>query len=203
MPYDFWNAIVTSPKIFASQENIMAVAGYKKINPKTAKIMTTLSTTMARKKSPTEQKLRLPGRASWHPGFRVHQLTGRIITFTILMALKEVLVYWQCQHDNDYELSDDVWRVTDYYENIRKKVQNLDPSIGTCYNFQGRITSNIVCRYPIQVCNNINRCRGVEQIFFFFGGGGGGGFFFLFFFFLGGGGGLFLFVHLFVECIFR
>jgi hypothetical protein len=35
------------------------------------------------------------GQAKWHPGFRSHQLTGRILNMFILKALKEGLTQWQ------------------------------------------------------------------------------------------------------------
>jgi hypothetical protein len=46
--------------------------------------------------TPPKKQLPAPGsQAKWHPGFRSHQLTGRILNMFILKALKEGLTKWQ------------------------------------------------------------------------------------------------------------
>ena len=47
-------------------------------------------------------------------------------------------------------LDEDYWHVTDYYDNIRKKVRNLDPSLGHCYKINGTLPTRM-CNTPMQV----------------------------------------------------
>ncbi|KAL7579770.1 hypothetical protein ACA910_021906 [Epithemia clementina (nom. ined.)] len=68
----------------------------------------------------TKQQAVPGGRAGWHPGNREHQLTARSFTFTILLALRDVLTKWK-EADN-YVLADSDWHVTDYYASIKAKV---------------------------------------------------------------------------------
>jgi len=48
-------------------------------------------------------------------------------------------------------LDEDDWHVTDYYNNIRNKVKNLDPSIGECYKLQDEGLPARVCKTPMNV----------------------------------------------------
>jgi hypothetical protein len=78
------------------------------------------------------------GRAKWHPGFRKHQLTGRVLTMTILRALYEALVTWQKHHQDaiaaaavekaghqvqdsttSFLLPSDYWHVSGHYQRIQ------------------------------------------------------------------------------------
>jgi hypothetical protein len=97
---------------------------------------------------PIPQNRNPGGRVTWHPGFRFHQFQGRIIAFTLLEALKEALEYWNGL--DDLVLPEEDWHVTAHYENIRNKVQTLDPSIGKCYSFEGDLPTR-VCKYPMKV----------------------------------------------------
>lgn len=74
----------------------------------------------------TKQQEKPGSQVRWHPGFRSHQIEGRIIAFTVLRAIKHGLEKWQ-QADK-YELPDDAWHVANYYAEIRKKTveSNLD-----------------------------------------------------------------------------
>ena len=47
-------------------------------------------------------------------------------------------------------LDEHYWHVTDYYENIRNKVRNLDPSLGACYKIEGTLPARM-CSTPMQV----------------------------------------------------
>lgn len=69
---------------------------------------------------PVRQVSKPGGQASWHPGFRYHQLQGRLIGFTVLRALRDALLMWQ--NADNYRLADEQWHVTDYYQHIRSKV---------------------------------------------------------------------------------
>jgi hypothetical protein len=78
-----------------------------------------------------EQKSEPGGRASWHPGNRKHQVTGRILTMTILQALKDVLTEWQ-QIPN-YLVEDSAWHITPLYASLKTKVSSLNPDQGSCF----------------------------------------------------------------------
>ena len=90
------------------------------------------------------------GRAGWHPGNREHQLVGRTLAFTLLSALYDALDMWS--NTEGQVLPDDAWHVTSYYDNIRTKVLNLDPSVGSCYEYpDSRSLPTAVCKYPMRV----------------------------------------------------
>lgn len=69
------------------------------------------------------------GRASWHPGNRVHQLSGRVLAFIVLRALEKALSIWS--EAANYALPDDAWHMADYYANIRDKVME-SPKYAAC-----------------------------------------------------------------------
>ena len=89
-----------------------------------------------------------PGsQVKWHPGNLVHQLTGRTLAMGVLFALKEALNQWK--ETPDFVLPDELWHVSDYYENIRKKVRELPHDLGDCVKaFDGRLPSR-VCNTPL------------------------------------------------------
>lgn len=93
---------------------------------------------------PTKQDSVPGGRAKWHPGSRTHQLQGRVLAFTILRSLKEGLKEWH-EADN-YDISDDKWHVTAWYDNIRSK---LDPEIGSCKNLV-EFDLDWTCKFPVK-----------------------------------------------------
>lgn len=62
----------------------------------------------------------IPGRAGWHPGNREHQFAGRLYTFPILQALRDVLAMWN--EAPQYVLQDDQWHVTEHYKRIKGNV---------------------------------------------------------------------------------
>eukprot|EP00934_Nitzschia_sp_Nitz4_P005318 Nitzschia sp. Nitz4//scaffold398_size17708//4157//6632//NITZ4_008802-RA/size17708-augustus-gene-0.22-mRNA-1//1//CDS//3329550300//5308//frame0 len=86
----------------------------------------------------------MEGRASWHPGNRKHQVQGRVLAYTILMALKEVLQEWN--DAPDFVLDDDKWHMNAYYQNIREKVQALEG--GACMDWGENL--NFACNLPMQ-----------------------------------------------------
>lgn len=96
---------------------------------------------------PTKQAGFPGGRAKWHPGSREHQLQGRVLTFTILQALKEALVTWS-EVDN-FELPDDQWHLTEWYDIIRSKLEALGPGFGFCHE-EADNDLDWVCRYPVK-----------------------------------------------------
>lgn len=91
------------------------------------------------------------GRAKWHPGNRKHQVTGRVLAFTLLSALSEVLKMWN--NSNNYVLGDDAWHVTAYYDNIRRKLTALGPDVGFCNKYAEK-DLDFVCQYPMKVSSH-------------------------------------------------
>ena len=119
---------------------------------------------------PKKQKDHPDGQASWHPGFRRHQLAGRILAFTVLTGLKEAIGIWK----KSVTLADEAWHVTSYYDNIRSKVMNLDKNLGACGEYNGTIPFRL-CRTQMRVSKHslnvlrincifslISRCNAIE-----------------------------------------
>jgi len=76
---------------------------------------------------PTKQDTYVGSQVSWHPGFRVHQLTGRVISFVILDALQRALSIWsENTITAGHPLSDEYWHITNYYESIKSKARQLN-----------------------------------------------------------------------------
>jgi hypothetical protein len=99
----------------------------------------------------TKQKVAPGGRAKWHPGNRIHQVTGRVLAFTILQSLKEALTVWN--EADGYELPDDAWHVTARYEEIRGKLSVMEPEESNyCPEYVKNNLSD-VCKYPMKVRN--------------------------------------------------
>lgn len=44
---------------------------------------------------PTKQDEHPGSQVKWHPGFRVHQLVGRTLAYTVLIGLKEAIAMWK------------------------------------------------------------------------------------------------------------
>jgi hypothetical protein len=82
------------------------------------------------------------GQTRWHPGWRTHQLTGRVLAFAVLQALQDAIDV--IGSGNDQQLQEAL-NMTGYYDNIRRKVQNLDPSFGNCYAISQNLPER-VCR---------------------------------------------------------
>jgi len=96
----------------------------------------------------TQQKDKTPSRVKWHPGNRKHQLTGRVMAFNVLMALDKALSMWQ-EADN-FELPNEVWHVTEYYESIRQKAMtwsDRDEAGKDCF---GMDLPDRVCTVPMK-----------------------------------------------------
>jgi len=86
------------------------------------------------------------GQASWHPGFRWHQLVGRILAYTVLTGLKEAITLWKTAG----ELPDEAWHVNEYYDNIRSKVMNLGDDLGACSQYKGDLPDR-ACKVQLRV----------------------------------------------------
>ena len=97
---------------------------------------------------PQKQKPEPSGRASWHPGNRKHQVTGRILTMTILQALLEGLQDWY--QAPDYLLPNEDWHVTEHYKTIREKVSSKSTE-GYCYKtMEDNFGLGFFCQHPFQ-----------------------------------------------------
>jgi hypothetical protein len=101
--------------------------------------------------TPAKEQLSHPGsQTGWHPGNRFHQLTGRVISFTLLKALHDALTTWS-QVDGQV-LPDEAWHVTEYYNAMRQKVKNLDPAVTACGAFvESAGMEPFLCQVPFQV----------------------------------------------------
>jgi hypothetical protein len=91
-----------------------------------------------------------PGsQVKWHPGWRKHQLVGRVLAFAVLDALKAAIEIFSGGTMSGPPLDEEFWHVTDYYANIREKVLHLDPSIGHCHEIATDLPAR-VCNTPMQ-----------------------------------------------------
>jgi hypothetical protein len=97
---------------------------------------------------PTSQNAEPGGRASWHPGDKVHRLTGRGVTFMILRALHESLVMWSAA--DGQVLPDSAWHVTEYYETMKQKIRDSDADITGCGQYKD-LGMPFFCNLPVKV----------------------------------------------------
>jgi hypothetical protein len=98
----------------------------------------------------TEQRKAPGGRASWHLGNRKHQVTGRVLAFVFLQALKEALTEWK--EAAGYELSDDAWHLTERCEKTRNKVKSMGDDEGYCYDQYGvKLGMGYFCKHGMKV----------------------------------------------------
>jgi len=89
------------------------------------------------------------GQTNWHPGWRVHQLTGRNLAMAVLQSLQSAINIWTEHVLAGPPLADEFWHVTDYYDNIRSKVMNMDPTLGKCHGYDGRLPPRM-CSTPMK-----------------------------------------------------
>jgi hypothetical protein len=97
----------------------------------------------------TEQQKEPGGRASWHPGNRKHQVTGRVLAFVFLQALKEAVTEWK--EATGYELSDDAWHLTERYNKIRNNVKGLANDVGFCNQYEENHQLGYICKNGMKV----------------------------------------------------
>ena len=103
---------------------------------------------------PKRQAGAVGGQAGWHPGWRWHQLKGRVMAFTILNALQSAVNQWNLYSISiGAPLDDDYWHVSEMYDEMQKKVRELryDPSEKLCEEFaeQGAFPER-VCTTPLK-----------------------------------------------------
>jgi hypothetical protein len=65
------------------------------------------------------------GQVKWHPGWREHQLRGRVLAFTLIDAIQDAVQIFSSQTMGGPPLDDSYWHVTEYYNNIRSKILSL------------------------------------------------------------------------------
>ena len=82
------------------------------------------------------------GQVKWHPGWRHHQLQGRTLAFSILLALRDAVD--MLRHDGSLATQN----MTVYYDKIRSKMQDLNPSLGHCYKLDG--VPSRICKTPMK-----------------------------------------------------
>ncbi|CAB9502397.1 expressed unknown protein [Seminavis robusta] len=95
------------------------------------------------------QKEKFAGQVRWHPGWRQHQLTGRVLAFSVLEALQLAIQQFSDGTMGGPPLADDYWHVKDYYENIQTKVKNMDPGLGKCYSIKDEGLPERMCKVPM------------------------------------------------------
>ena len=89
------------------------------------------------------------GRASWHPGNRVHQLQGRVIAMTILLALDEALQEWS--EAPGYKLDESKWHVGEMYKRQKEGMSNLPIEDSGCFEIQEKFELGYLCTVPFKV----------------------------------------------------
>ena len=99
----------------------------------------------------TGQRPRPKGQVKWHPGWRPHQLMGRVLAFSVLEGLEVAVNTWMEGTMTGQPLDDDYWHVTEYYENIRTKIRNLNQTAGKCPDIanEGQLPARM-CNTPMQ-----------------------------------------------------
>jgi hypothetical protein len=75
-------------------------------------------------------------------------VTGRVLAFTILQALKEALTLWN--EADGYVLEDGVWHVTERYDKIRSGMAAIPNDAGDCPKYENMGLASW-CKYPMKV----------------------------------------------------
>jgi len=97
----------------------------------------------------TRQQPRPGGQASWHPGFRHHQLVGRSMAMVILDAMQDAIDTWsEITIVEGHPLNDEYWHMSDVYSNIAAKVSLLDATVGACNTLKDKMPERI-CTTPM------------------------------------------------------
>lgn len=83
------------------------------------------------------------GQVRWHPGWRRHQLQGRVLAFAMLQGLRDAIEMLRDEGISGMP------NMATYYDNIRTKMKALDPSLGHCNRLNSTIPARI-CRTPMK-----------------------------------------------------
>jgi len=100
-------------------------------------------------KPQANQRDRPKGQVKWHPGWRAHQLQGRVIAFAMLEAIEVACNRWMDGTMTGQPLDDSYWHVTDYYENIRNKVREHGMTAGKCPEIEEQLPKRM-CVTPMK-----------------------------------------------------
>lgn len=92
---------------------------------------------------------RVPGHYNWNPGWRQHQLTGRLLAYSLMDAVQDALHTFTMGASGGPPLDDGEWHMGGYYENIREKLVNLSPVESGCAEW-GNVLPSRVCSVPLQ-----------------------------------------------------
>lgn len=76
-------------------------------------------------------------------------MVGRNLAFAVLEGLQSAVNIWTEGVMGGPPLEDDFWHVTDYYENIRNKLKNLDISKGHCSKISDKLPERL-CTTPMK-----------------------------------------------------
>lgn len=98
---------------------------------------------------PTEQKEHFSNNENFHPGWRELQMRGRNIAMMMLRALQEAIELWRENVQSGPPLDEDMWHISDYYENIKKSLLNNETSF--CHEQLREVASGRVCDVPMRV----------------------------------------------------
>jgi hypothetical protein len=74
---------------------------------------------------------------------------GRLLAFTVLDALQQAIQIFSDGTMGGPPLDDDWWHVTDYYDNLRTKLKNMDPELGACHQIQINLPQRM-CTTPMK-----------------------------------------------------
>lgn len=88
------------------------------------------------------------GQVKWHPGWRQHQLQGRVLAFSVIEALQVAVTLYSEETMGGQPLADEHWHVTDYYENIRSKLKDLKEG-NQCEKISEKLPKRI-CTTPMK-----------------------------------------------------
>jgi len=95
-------------------------------------------------KPPTKQDDHIVGADKSHPGWRYHQLKGRMLAGTVLEALQEAINTWSdVTITGGHPLPDEYWHVTDYYKESRDKMTSLDAGVGSCLKLKDYVPERV------------------------------------------------------------
>lgn len=89
------------------------------------------------------------GQVRWHPGWRRHLLSSRVLAMRFLDAMIAAVNGWMDQVMVGCPLDQELWHVTDYYNNIRQKVKEMKEDQVLCYQIEG--LPKRVCDIPLKV----------------------------------------------------
>ena len=91
----------------------------------------------------------VPSQRNWHPGWRQHQLTGRLLAYTLLDALQDAVQTFSTGTMGGPPLEASEWHVGEYYTEMREKLATLDPAQTGCSDWGDKLPAR-VCTVPLR-----------------------------------------------------